>query len=482
MGHRYACLAITAFFTLLLSMPAKAQVNEGDSLALVAFYQALDGDNWVDNAGWLEAPVAEWAGITVEGDRVTHIYIRDNNMTGSLPVELGQLTELRQLYLYQNGISGALPESLVMLEKLEELMLQSNAIEGTIPAFIVQLDSLRILDLFSNQFTGAIPDLSSLGNLEELLLGRNELTGVFPSWVLDLEKLHYIHFASMGLTGEVPADIFERLPNLRQFVVSDNELEGDVGLWFRDSTILTRFEISNNDFYGKLSDGVVSPEIGRWSINGNALTGIPDFSSAAQVKGWFRIQDNKLGFHELEKALAVETADNASRKSLGPQKPLLEAMEIIAHPADTMTFTAGSWGSKDTYQWLKDGEAIPGATDYAYHIAAYDSEDAGVYHCVISHPDFEFDLERSAIAVETEGVSSTTWFAMPEVSLYPNPARQRVTITGATVLSVDIFDTTGKQRTSSKTSGADVSVLKPGMYLARITTDAGQTMRWFVKI
>ena len=54
--------------------PAGA-VNEQDSLALVALYDSTDGDNWDNNDGWLEAPVSEWHGVTVSGDRVVSLYL-----------------------------------------------------------------------------------------------------------------------------------------------------------------------------------------------------------------------------------------------------------------------------------------------------------------------------------------------------------------------------------------------------------------------
>ena len=77
-----------------LSTTARAQVNETDSLALVALYNATDGPNWRDNANWLTGSVASWYGVGVTGDRVTHLDLRFNQLTGSIPPELGNLTNL----------------------------------------------------------------------------------------------------------------------------------------------------------------------------------------------------------------------------------------------------------------------------------------------------------------------------------------------------------------------------------------------------
>ena len=62
-----------------------AQVNQQDSLALVAFYNSFNGDNWDNNSGWLTGPVATWYGVYVLNNRVNNIsiYDDDNNLTGS---------------------------------------------------------------------------------------------------------------------------------------------------------------------------------------------------------------------------------------------------------------------------------------------------------------------------------------------------------------------------------------------------------------
>ncbi len=43
-------------------------VSESDSLELVKFYEALGGDDWTDNSGWLVEPVNEWFGVALSED------------------------------------------------------------------------------------------------------------------------------------------------------------------------------------------------------------------------------------------------------------------------------------------------------------------------------------------------------------------------------------------------------------------------------
>jgi hypothetical protein len=44
-------------------------------LALVALFNATDGDNWTDNTNWLTGNVNTWYGITTFDNRVIQIWL-----------------------------------------------------------------------------------------------------------------------------------------------------------------------------------------------------------------------------------------------------------------------------------------------------------------------------------------------------------------------------------------------------------------------
>mmetsp|Transcript_15459 Transcript_15459/g.31725 ORF Transcript_15459/g.31725 Transcript_15459/m.31725 type:complete len:93 (-) Transcript_15459:700-978(-) len=63
------------------------------------------------------------------------------------------------------------------LTKLEEFVLENNDVSGSIPTEIGYLTSLKLLNLRGNSFTGEIPsEIGQLTNLREILLG----TSPFP--------------------------------------------------------------------------------------------------------------------------------------------------------------------------------------------------------------------------------------------------------------------------------------------------------------
>ena len=134
---------------------AYAQVAEQDSLALVALYTSTDGINWTDNTNWLtSAPLSEWYGVTVVGDRVTELELSNNNLSGMIPHEIGNLTNLTHLYLSDNQLTGSIPPEIGNLTNLLDLILWGNQLTGSIPPEIGNLTNLTQLVLADNQLTG----------------------------------------------------------------------------------------------------------------------------------------------------------------------------------------------------------------------------------------------------------------------------------------------------------------------------------------
>ena len=142
-----------------------------DRAALVALYYTTGGPNWATNSNWMsDRPLGEWYGVTTDGDGlVTRLDISDNQLNGSIPAALGNLTNLQELHLYINELSGPIPAELGSLANLEILRLGGNQLSGAIPVDLGSLSSLQSLDLGNNQLSGAIPaELGSLANLQEL--------------------------------------------------------------------------------------------------------------------------------------------------------------------------------------------------------------------------------------------------------------------------------------------------------------------------
>lgn len=196
-----------------------------DRDVLTTLYEALGGDNWERSDGWMsDQPVGNWHGVTVRNGRVVEIALSDNDLTGALPWQLGNLTNLKRLDLRWNAIAGPIPESLSELHQLEGLLLTGNALRGEIPWSFSRLDSLKRLDLSHNQLTGSIPkELAELPSLRALGLHQNRLTGSIPWELSRIETLQRLIVNGNYLTGPVPPELHE-MQGLAHLNIEDNPL------------------------------------------------------------------------------------------------------------------------------------------------------------------------------------------------------------------------------------------------------------------
>jgi hypothetical protein len=147
-----------------------------DRAALVALYEATDGDNWSYNENWLsDQPMGEWDGVETGRDgRVTRLWLESNELNGEIPSELGDLPSLVGLWLWGNDLSGEIPGELGSLTNLVNLSLGGNQLRDQIPPELGNLSSLQYLYLDSNQLRGILPlDLTKLTNLQEFNFHNN---------------------------------------------------------------------------------------------------------------------------------------------------------------------------------------------------------------------------------------------------------------------------------------------------------------------
>jgi len=115
-----------------------------------------------------------------------------NELTGSIPPEIGNLTSLVKLDLRYNNLSGSIPTEVWSLISLKELRIQKNQFSGTIPSAIGNLTELTHLYLYGNQFTGSIPaEIGNLINLDKLHLNNNQFTGQIPQTICNIDMSFY---------------------------------------------------------------------------------------------------------------------------------------------------------------------------------------------------------------------------------------------------------------------------------------------------
>ena len=300
----------SAFFILLNNL-CHAQCNTNDYTALRAIYNSTGGGSWQNADGWqamapwpasppLGCNICSLEGITCTSGRVTNIHLSNTDLfgigadtvsglTGSLPTEIGLLTELVTFnignntnvqfaipLLPANNVGGSIPTQIGNCTKLKNLTMNGNSLNNIIPATLFTLTDIEVINLSSNNLTG--PLSSSVGNLTNLLnlsLGYNSsFGGGIPSTIGSLINLRFLNMEFCGLTGTIPSSMgsctlldqfiirnnpnftstvptsMNSMPNLTVFWGSNCDLNGTVPT-FSGCPMMKRIHLSQNDFPGQ---------------------------------------------------------------------------------------------------------------------------------------------------------------------------------------------------------------------------------------
>ena len=269
------------------ALHAQSIIPQSEQAALLEIYDQCGGSDWASGYNWRTARTpADYTGVLISGGHVQGISLDGVGLTGQLPKSFfTSLPELRIVSLSNNKLSGPIPQEFGEMTQLMSLMLSGNLWTGDLPNLnkLVNLRYLHIANLCNkdshgkiiSEVKGDLPDISQMPELTFLDASFSYLTGQLPEQIGNCKKLQVLELSFNKLSGHIPTSISE-CTELQILSVQNNEMSGEIP------------DLSPLKKLGKsLELGLGQTEPGRLYLNHNKFTG-PFPESILQLQGLMR--------------------------------------------------------------------------------------------------------------------------------------------------------------------------------------------------
>nr|XP_043609490.1 receptor-like kinase TMK4 [Erigeron canadensis] len=302
----------------------------------------------------------EWAGITCDNSkRVTAIDLTPQppsipHLSGTLPPDIKNLTQLKTLILQDNSLSGPLPD-LSDLNLLETLKLDSNNFTSIPQNFFTGLNSLQTFSISDNLDLSpwVIPDDITLAtNLQSFYASNSKITGSIPDVFDKLSNLQNLRLSYNNLTGSLPRSFGG---SMIQNLWANNQLQGLSGQLdvISSMTQVTQLWLQANSFTGEIPDLSNCTILFDLQLRDNSLTGlVPDSLMSLPKLANVTLQNNKLQgplpvFKEgVKNELGTDT-NSFCLDTPGPCDPQVTTLLEVARNIGYPTLLAEAWKGND---------------------------------------------------------------------------------------------------------------------------------------
>ncbi|MFT6333871.1 MAG: hypothetical protein ACI86M_003004 [Saprospiraceae bacterium] len=206
-------------------LPCHPAINQ-----LVDLYNNTNGASWTSNVGWIAGAAGTnctpctWYGITCDNqENIIEVDLFNNNLVGTVPSTLGELTKIRTLKLMNNDLSGTFPDIWADLDVIEFIDLSNNEFTGIMPSSLGSLLKLNTLYIENNNMDGELlASIADLPLLNVYWVKNNNFSGCYPDSYTELCDIgstkftnnpllpssgnNFEEFCSQGLGGDIDDD------------------------------------------------------------------------------------------------------------------------------------------------------------------------------------------------------------------------------------------------------------------------------------
>jgi len=319
-----------------------------ERFVLANFYFSTGGQGWNRQANFCtKRSVCEWndktSGVFCNSDKqVSKILLPQFNLNGTIPHDIGLLSNMEILNLTKNEVSGSIPVSIGIMSSLKSIDLSFNEISGRMPESLAMLMDLTYLDFSFNGLEGSdeISVLKDLPRLEQIHLSHNNLAGnvgqfgvsgslrvvdisynsldgTIPHRFSEGKKLKSLKLNYNFIRGEIP-DGMGNLYNLEELDMSTNKLTGSLPSTFGDLVMLQTLKLNSNELqYGLPAELGYLNELSILDVSDNGIDSIPnELFDMANIQRLFLFSNDISGFlpTEIGRATSLVELDLSKNK------------------------------------------------------------------------------------------------------------------------------------------------------------------------
>lgn len=196
-----------------------------------------------------------------------------NPIMGSFP-NLRPFSSLKELRLHSNQINGSVPDSVGQLSNLEILDISNNSLEGVVSeTHFLKLYTLKHLDLSLNQLVLNISsDWIPPFQLDDILLSYCKLGPRFPKWLRTQKSYTWLDISNTGISESIPSWFWNSSIGFQIVDLSRNLISGTIPNSSLQWETYPQIDLSSNELEGPIP--LFLFQVSALYLSGNQLSGL----------------------------------------------------------------------------------------------------------------------------------------------------------------------------------------------------------------